>query len=193
MIAFKQGCHSRCTSIEVISERKGERVSPEGFADAEALPIHLVLDNIRSGQNVGACFRSADAFRIAGMTLCGITCHPPHRDILKSALGASAHVPWDSCDSTLDAVQRLRGEGWKVAAVEQSEGSIELQHWRPSSNERWALVFGNEVRGVSKEVMEACDAVLEMPQYGVKQSINVSVCVGVVLWHAALHLRHQGL
>lgn len=154
------------------------------------MSLRLVLDNIRSGQNVGACFRSADAFRIDGLDLCGITCHPPHRDILKSALGASDHVPWQAHESTLEAVTRLQAEGWKVAAVEQAPHSIELQDWRPSSEERWALVLGNEVRGVAPQVLEECDLVVEMPQFGVKQSINVSVCAGVYLWQAALHMRH---
>ena len=144
-----------------------------------------------SGQNVGACFRSGDAFRIAGLDLCGITCHPPHRDILKSALGASDHVPWLGHESALDAVRELQHEGWNVAAVEQCSGSTALNDWRPAKNERWALVLGNEVRGVSQEVLEACDLVVEMPQYGVKQSINVSVCAGVILWQAALHMRHS--
>jgi len=169
---------------------KGERVQPHEFGEAPRLSLRLVLDNIRSGQNVGACFRSADAFRIDGLDLCGITCHPPHRDILKSALGASDHVPWEAHESTLESVTRLQAEGWKVVAVEQAPHSMELQDWRPSSDERWALVLGNEVRGVDPEVLEACDLVIEMPQFGVKQSINVSVCAGVYLWQAALHMRH---
>ena len=169
---------------------KGERIDAESYASAACMPIRLVLDNVRSGQNVGACFRSGDAFRIEGLDLCGITCHPPHRDILKSALGASGHVPWQPWENTLDAVNSLQAGGWKVAAVEQADGSTWLHEWQPASNEKWALVLGNEVRGVSPEVLEMCDVVLEMPQYGVKQSINVSVCAGVVLWQAALHLRH---
>jgi len=169
----------------------GERLSAEAFGQAERLPVRLVLDNIRSGQNVGACFRSADAFRIDGLDLCGITCHPPHRDILKSALGASDHVPWNAHTHTLDAVRQLKQEGFKIAAVEQAEGSKPLYNWHPEAKEKWALVLGNEVRGVAPEVLEACDLVVEMPQYGVKQSINVSVCAGVYLWQAALHLRHS--
>ena len=165
-------------------------MQPHEFGEVPRLSLRLVLDNIRSGQNVGACFRSADAFRIDGLDLCGITCHPPHRDILKSALGASDHVPWQAYESTLEAVTRLQAEGWKVAAVEQAPHSMELQDWRPSSNERWALVLGNEVRGVDPQVLKACDLVVEMPQFGVKQSINVSVCAGVYLWQAALHMRH---
>ena len=169
---------------------KGERIDAESYASAACMPIRLVLDNVRSGQNVGACFRSGDAFRIEGLDLCGITCHPPHRDILKSALGSSGHVPWRPWNKTLDAVRSLQEEGWKVAAVEQADESIWLHEWQPASNEKWAMVLGNEVRGVSPEVLDLCDVVLEMPQYGVKQSINVSVCAGVVLWQAALHLRH---
>ena len=169
---------------------KGERIAAESYANAAGMPIRLVLDNVRSGQNVGACFRSGDAFRIEGLDLCGITCHPPHRDILKSALGSSGHVPWRPWDNTLDAVKSLQAAGWKVAAVEQADGSTWLQEWKPASGDKWALVLGNEVRGVSQEVLDLCDAVVEMPQYGVKQSINVSVCAGVVLWQAALHLRH---
>ena len=167
----------------------GERLSAEAFGQAERLPLRLVLDNIRSGQNVGACFRSADAFRIDGLDLCGITCNPPHRDILKSALGASDHVPWAAHDATLQAVKKLQLEGWKVAAVEQAPESVALQEWKPIHGERWALVLGNEVR-VTPDVLEACDLVVEMPQYGVKQSINVSVCAGVYLWQAVLHMRH---
>jgi tRNA G18 (ribose-2'-O)-methylase SpoU len=167
-----------------------KRLSAEAFGEAYKLPLRLVLDNIRSGQNVGACFRSADAFRIEGLDLCGITCHPPHRDILKSALGASDHVPWEAHDNALLAIRALQAAGWKVAAVEQAAHSTPLHAWQPQSNERWALVFGNEVRGVLPEVLAACDLVVEMPQYGVKQSINVSVCAGVVLWQAALHMRH---
>ena len=165
-------------------------MQPHEFGNASRLSLRLVLDNIRSGQNVGACFRSADAFRIDGLDLCGITCHPPHRDILKSALGASDHVPWQAHESALDAVRKLQQQGFKVAAVEQVEESMSLQDWSPAPQERWALVLGNEVRGVSQEVLQACDVVLEMPQYGVKQSINVSVCAGICLWQAALHMRH---
>lgn len=172
------------------SHRLGERLTSEAYGEAQKLPLRLVLDNIRSGQNVGACFRSADAFRIDGLDLCGITCHPPHRDILKSALGSSDHVPWRGHDHTLDAVHALKMQGWKIAAVEQATKSVALQEWKPVTQDRWALVLGNEVRGVSADVLEACDAIYEMPQYGVKQSINVSVCAGVVLWQAALHLRH---
>lgn len=172
------------------SQGLGERISADAFATSERLPVRLVLDNIRSGQNVGACFRSGDAFRIHGLDLCGITCNPPHRDILKSALGASDHVPWTAHENTLAAVLALKKEGWKVAALEQAPESLPLQQWRPSASQRWAVVVGNEVRGVSDEVLAACDEVIEMPQYGVKQSINVSVCAGVALWQAALHLRH---
>lgn len=169
----------------------GERISAEEFVEVARLPVRLVLDNLRSGQNVGACFRSADAFRIDGLDLCGITCLPPHRDILKSALGSSDHVPWRAHEQTVDAVASLQSEGWKVAAVEQAPGSVSLDQWCPNTKEKWALVLGNEVRGVSSDVLAMVDAVIEMPQYGVKQSINVSVCAGVYLWHASSCLRGQ--
>ena len=168
---------------------RGERVTAEAFRQVSRLSLRLVLDNLRSGQNVGACFRSADAFRIDGLDLCGITCHPPHRDILKSALGSSSHVPWTAHESTLEAVQALQSQGWKVASVEQAPTSIALDAWRPAATERWALVLGTEVRGVHPEVLDASDAILEMPQFGVKQSINVSVCAGIALWQAALTMR----
>ena len=168
---------------------RGERVTAEAFGQVPRLSLRLVLDNLRSGQNVGACFRSADAFRIDGLDLCGITCHPPHRDILKSALGASSHVPWTAHESTMEAVQALQSQGWKVASVEQAPSSIALDVWRPAPTERWALVLGNEVRGVQPEVLDASDVILEMPQFGVKQSINVSVCAGIALWQAALTMR----
>ena len=169
-------------------EGKGVRIRPEEYSDASRLPIRLVLDNIRSGQNVGAFFRSADAFRIDGLDLCGITCHPPHRDILKSALGASDHVPWLSHDHTLEAIHTLRRDGWKIAAAEQHSTSISLNTWEPKKGEQWAVVFGNEVRGIADDVLEASDVVVEMPQFGVKKSINVSVCAGIYLWQASLHL-----
>jgi len=171
-----------------MTDDKGLRIRPEDYSEALRMPIRLVLDNIRSGQNVGAFFRSADAFRAHGLDLCGITCHPPHRDILKSALGASNHVPWVAYDNTLDAIAALRREGWKIAAAEQHSSSLLLNHWEPLQGEQWAVVFGNEVRGISDEVLEACDVVIEMPQFGVKKSINVSVCAGIYLWQASMHM-----
>ena len=137
---------------------------------------------------MGACFRSGDAFESTVWTFAASLAI--HHIVTLKALGASDHVPWTAHENTLAAVLALKKEGWKVAALEQAPESLPLQQWRPSASQRWAVVVGNEVRGVSDEVLAACDEVIEMPQYGVKQSINVSVCAGVALWQAALHLRH---
>ena len=138
---FRPVCPIRCTSADGHGFWEGERIAAESYASAACMPIRLVLDNVRSGQNVGACFRSGDAFRIEGLDLCGITCHPPHRDILKSALGSSGHVPWRPWDNTLDAVHSLQAEGWKVAAVEQADVSTWLPRVAPAStrNGPWCL------------------------------------------------------
>lgn len=161
-----------------------ERLTPEGFKVAPKLPVRVVLENVRSGLNVGAFFRTGDAMCIDGIELCGYTAHPPHRDILKSALGASEHVAWRPHEDALAAIVQLRAEGYHIAAIEQAAHSTLLQDWRPHRDERWAFVFGNEVRGVEPTTVQACDLCLEIPQFGVKQSLNVSVCGGIVLWHA---------
>lgn len=148
-----------------------------------------MLENIRSGINVGAFFRSGDAFRIEALELCGYTANPPHRDILKSALGSSEYVPWRSHDSALAAIVSLQREGFKVAAIEQSPSSIALHDWKPAPGESWAFVFGNEVRGVESETIEQCDTTIEIPQFGAKQSLNVSVCGGILLWEAARKMQ----
>jgi tRNA G18 (ribose-2'-O)-methylase SpoU len=162
-----------------------QRLTPDGFRQAPKLPVRVVLENIRSGLNVGAFFRTGDALRIDGIDLCGYTAHPPHRDILKSALGASEHVDWRAFPDTASAILELREAGFKVAAIEQTETSLSLVDWHPLPGEKWAFVFGNEVRGVEAQTTEAADATIEIPQFGVKQSLNVSVCGGIVLWEAA--------
>lgn len=161
-----------------------DRLSPEDFTASPKIPLRFVLDNIRSGLNTGSVFRTADAFLLDGLDLCGITVQPPHRDVLKTALGASAHVNWRHFDSTLEAIAALRIAGWKIAVLEQADISISLESWHPNAqnSERWAVVLGNEVRGCSPEVIAAADIVLEIPQRGVKQSMNVSVCAGIVAW-----------
>ena len=166
----------------------GERTRPESYLESHAVPIRVVLENIRSGQNVGAFFRTADAFRISGIHLCGYTAHPPHRDILKSALGADEHVPWTAHPDAITAIDQLRSEGYQVASIEQTDNSVSILDWQPQPNEKWALVFGNEVKGVEPQTYAASDVVVEIPQFGVKQSLNVSVCAGIVLWHAAQNI-----
>lgn len=166
----------------------GTRTRPENYRESQTIPIRIILENIRSGQNVGAFFRTADAFRISGIDLCGYTAHPPHRDILKSALGADEHVPWNAHTSALSALQQLRSEGYQIASIEQTDSSISILNWKPKANEKWALIFGNEVKGVEHSTCKASDTIVEIPQFGAKQSLNVSVCAGIILWHAARHI-----
>ncbi len=165
-----------------LSLKELNRVSPDEFKQQQKVPIVLVLDNIRSGLNVGSAFRTADAFSLEKIYLCGITAQPPHREILKTAIGATNSMDWSYHSSTLEIVQDLKKEGYKIVAVEQAEQSIMLQDFRLESNEKIALVFGNEVKGVSNEVMGVIDACIEVPQFGTKHSLNISVCIGVVVW-----------
>ena len=153
------------------------------------IPLRVVLDNIRSGHNVGAVFRTADAFAIAGVDLCGYTARPPHRDILKSALGATETVEWSGHESTASCVAGLRAEGWKIAVIEQVQGSQPLADWQIGANEKWAIVLGNEVRGVDPVIVEMADVAVEIPQFGLKKSLNVSVCGGIVIHHASECMR----
>ena len=165
------------------------RLGKEDFERTEKLPIIIVLDNIRSLSNVGAFFRSADAFRIGELVLCGITARPPHREIHKTALGADETVKWRYFESTEAACQALKEEGYRIFAVEQVEDSIPLQDCR--FEPRTAYILGNEVDGVSEEALPYCEGAIELPQAGTKHSINVSVCAGIVMWEAfeMLYLR----
>ena len=156
------------------------RLSKEDFEQAEKLPIIIVLDNIRSLSNVGAFFRTADAFRIGELFLCGITACPPHREIHKTALGADETVKWRYFETTEAACQELKAEGYRIFAVEQVEGSVPLQDFEFEPHT--AYILGNEVEGVSEEVLPYCDGAIELPQEGTKHSINVSVCAGIVMW-----------
>ena len=156
------------------------RISKEDFEKAEKLPIIIVLDNIRSLSNVGAFFRTADAFRIGELLLCGITACPPHREIHKTALGADETVKWRYFESTVAACQELKAEGYRIFAVEQVEGSVALQDFEFEPHT--AYILGNEVEGVSEEVLPFCEGAIELPQEGTKHSINVSVCAGIVMW-----------
>lgn len=156
------------------------RISKEDFERAEKLPIIIILDNIRSLSNVGAFFRSADAFRIGELILCGITACPPHREIHKTALGADETVKWRYYESTEAACQSLKSEGYRIFAVEQVEDSVPLQDFKFEPNT--AYILGNEVEGVSEEALPYCEGAIELPQAGTKHSINVSVCAGIVMW-----------
>lgn len=164
------------------------RVSADGYRALPESGVVLVLDNIRSAHNVGSAFRTADAFKVDRIFLCGICACPPSAEIHKSALGAEDSVPWEHCDDTLELIGRLKAEGYEAVSVEQTEHSVSLEQFRPVAGRRYALVFGNEVEGVQQSVVDASDFSLEIPQYGTKHSLNVSVSVGVVLWQFASHI-----
>jgi len=165
-----------------LSLKELQRLSPSEFKEQEKVPLVLILDNIRSGLNVGSAFRTADAFALEKIYLCGITAQPPHREILKTAIGATDSMDWEHHTSTTDLIKDLKSKGYKIVAVEQAEDSTMLQDFKISKDEKVALVFGNEVKGVSEEVMEVVDECIEVPQFGTKHSLNISVCVGVVVW-----------
>ncbi len=159
-----------------------DRLNVEEFKQVEKTPICIVLDNVRSLNNIGSVFRTADAFLIEKIYLCGITATPPHKDIHKTALGATDSVAWEHRESTMELLEELREEGYTSLAVEQAENAVMLNDFKVEENKRYALIFGNEVKGVSQEVVSASDLVLEIPQYGTKHSLNISVSVGVVVW-----------
>lgn len=161
------------------------RLSVEEFHVAEKLPLVVVLDSVRSLYNVGSVFRTGDAFRVTGVVLCGITATPPNAEIHKTALGAEDSVAWRHFADTMDAVAWLKSEGYTLLAVEQCEGSTLLQNFQPDASRRYAVILGNEVKGVQQQVVDACDGCLEIPQFGTKHSMNVSVTAGIVIWHFA--------
>jgi len=167
------------------------RVSVEQFKDMDKLPLVCVLDNIRSQHNIGSVFRTADAFRIEKLLLCGITATPPNREINKTALGATESMEWSYYPVVTDAIMELKSNGYLIVAVEQAVDSIPLQYFKPEPGDRIALVFGNEVNGVSEEVMALADACIEIPQFGTKHSLNVSITAGIVLWSVFLALRQD--
>ena len=159
------------------------RISPEQYRLRQPGGVVLVLDNIRSAHNVGSAFRTADAFGIDKIYLCGICACPPSAEIHKSALGAEQSVPWEHCDDTIAALRSLREQGYTLVSVEQSEDSVSLEAFVREPGRKYAVVFGNEVDGVQQDAVDLSDIVLEIPQWGTKHSLNVSVAVGVVLWH----------
>nr|MBX2842410.1 RNA methyltransferase [Flammeovirgaceae bacterium] len=160
-----------------------ERISVEEFKSKEKNPIVLVLDNVRSMNNVGSAFRTGDAFCVEKIYLCGITGKPPHRDINKTALGATDSVDWEHCATTVGAVEQLKKDGYNIVIIEQVEGAVSLEKFQLETDGKYALVFGNEAFGVEDEVLPYADFSLEIPQFGTKHSLNISVSIGVVLWY----------
>ena len=167
------------------------RVSAEEYRKLPDSGIEIILDNIRSAHNVGSVFRSADSFKADKVWLCGICATPPSAEIHKSALGAEFSVEWKYEKDTLSLVKRLKEEGYTVLSVEQTVNSVMLDKFKPETGRKYALVFGNEVDGVQQEVVDASDGVLEIPQYGTKHSLNISVSAGIVLWHIASALHSE--
>lgn len=158
------------------------RLDIESFRKEDKNQLITILDNVRSLNNIGSVFRTADAFAIEAVYLCGITAKPPHREINKTALGATESVNWTYFEDTQTAVKKLKEDGWKVYAIEQTENSIMLNEFKPFSDEKIALIFGHEVKGVEQKVINQCDGVIEIPQKGTKHSLNISVSAGVVIW-----------
>jgi tRNA G18 (ribose-2'-O)-methylase SpoU len=172
-----------------ITNEELNRPSAEVFATMQRIPVRVVLDNVRSAQNIGAFFRTSDAFAIEHIALCGITATPPSKDIHKTALGAELTVSWSYYASTEECVADLKAEGYRVLAIEQVEGAVMLDELEVEADVKYALVFGNEVAGVEQTVVDMCDGAIEIPQVGTKHSINVSVAGGVVLWPFFVALR----
>lgn len=158
------------------------RITVQEFKEKQKMPVCLVLDDIRSMANVGAIFRTGDGFRIERIYLCGITARPPHREIEKTALGATDSVEWHYFQQAADAVRELKDQGYRILALEQAEGSISLNHFTPEAGTPYALIVGNEVFGVQDTLLQMADAVLEIPQFGTKHSFNVSVSAAIFLW-----------
>jgi 23S rRNA (guanosine2251-2'-O)-methyltransferase len=158
------------------------RISVDAFKQTQKIPVCLLLDNIRSLHNVGSAFRTADAFLIEKIFLTGITGTPPHREIEKTALGATSSVVWEYVEKPETAAEQLKQQGYTIIAIEQTTASIPLQEFQPSKNEKLCLVFGNEIHGVSNEVIALSDKAIEIPQSGTKHSLNISVCVGIIVW-----------
>jgi len=159
-----------------------DRLSLEEFKKVEKIPVWVVLDNVRSLNNIGSVFRTADAFRLEGIFLCGITATPPHREIHKTALGATESVRWEYREKTMEAISELKMKGCRILAVEQAEGAVMLDQVQLSGGQKYALVFGHEIRGVEQQVVDMSDLCIEIPQFGTKHSLNISVAAGIVIW-----------
>lgn len=162
------------------------RMSSEEFQAVEKFPVRIILDDVRSAMNVGSVFRTSDAFKVEKIHLCGITAKPPHREINKTALGAQDTVDWVREENTLACCKNLQAEGFKIIAVEQADESTSLENFKINTDEKYAFIFGNEVFGVNEELVQSANEVLEIPQFGTKHSLNISVSVGVILWDFVL-------
>lgn len=168
-----------------------ERLSLQDFKQSKKAPVYVVLDNVRSAQNVGSIFRTMDAFRCAAIYICGISAAPPHREINKTALGSTESVEWKYFENTRDAISELRNKKAVVYAVEQTKEAIFLNDFNPNFEKEIAFIFGNEVSGVDQDIVNMADGSIEIPQFGSKHSINIAVCAGIVLWHTVKRFDFQ--
>ena len=174
---------------EKLSMEQLGRMSVDEFKSSDKFPLTIVVDNVRSMHNVGSIFRTSDAFLVEKIYLCGITPTPPHREIQKTALGATESVDWQYADSTIEVVNQLKKEGWTILALEQTTNSVMLDKLKVEKGEKIAIVLGNEVEGIDQEVINLCDKAVEIPQFGTKHSFNVSVSCGIMLWQVYLSLK----
>lgn len=168
--------------MKKLSLKELNRINVKEFKALEKTPFVIVLDNVRSALNVGSVFRTSDAFALSKVYLCGITAKPPHREILKTAIGATDSVDWEYHKSTVEVIQQLKNDDFEILGVEQAAESVYLQDFKIDNSKKYAIVMGNEVKGVSNEVMKLLDVCLEVPQFGTKHSLNISVCTGIVVW-----------
>ena len=169
-----------------------DRLNVEEFRQASKLPVAVILDNVRSLHNIGSVFRTSDAVLVEIIHLCGITAVPPHKDIHKTALGATDSVKWDYYEHTRDSIQKLKDESYTIVAVEQTTDSIPLNTFQVKKNEKYAFIFGHEIRGVQQEIVNLSDLRIDIPQNGTKHSLNISVCAGIVLWEVFKQLKLSG-
>ena len=169
------------------------RLSVKEFKTTKKIPLTIVLDNIRSMNNIGSVFRTSDAFLIEKIYLCGITATPPQNEIHKTALGATESVDWEYFSDTLDALKILKEDGYTLFAIEQAEKAYTLGNYKPEPKQKTAVVFGHEVRGVQQKVVDFCDGAIEIPQFGTKHSLNISVCAGIVIWEIAKQMLKNEL
>ncbi len=165
------------------------RISIKEFKSSEKTPIVVILDNIRSLNNIGSVFRTSDAFLIEKIYLCGITAKPPHKDIHKTALGATDSVNWEHSKNTMDVLKKLKLDGYTIISIEQTEKAVMLQEFKLEVNQKYAVIFGNEVKGVQQEIVDESNYVIEIPQFGTKHSFNISVSAGIVLWELFRKLK----
>lgn len=174
---------------EKLSMQQLGRISVDEYKSSEKSPLIIIADNVRSMHNVGSIFRTSDAFLVEKIYLCGITPTPPHREIQKTALGATESVDWQYVENTLDVINQLKKEGWTILALEQTTNSVMLDELKVEKGEKIAIVLGNEVEGVNQEVINLCHKAVEIPQFGTKHSFNVSVSCGIMLWQVYLCLK----